>query len=290
MNFLMLKSYVLVVLILLLLITSCFGQQAADYNLDPKKFDAFLGTYRFSSGELIVVGRSQRRLYFYFPSSGIARGLDRASPQSDFTWVAGPAFQVFTPIEFKIDFQKRGRNVSGLTMWTKEGPIRKAEKTHLYREEKVKFQSGNATLGGTLLIPAGTGPHPAIVCVHGSGEQSRNGFVSIIRFVADHFARHGIAALIYDKRGVGDSTGDWSKQTLDDLATDALAGFKMLQIRKDIDSKQIGLWGGSQASRMMRLLNGRGRTEFFTTSSSLVQRRVHRSWRSWWATYNKIRN
>ena len=249
--YLMRKSSLVAALIFVLPVAACFAQTPADQNLDPNKFDAFLGTYRFSSGDLIIIGRSQRRLYFYFPSTGIARGLDRASPQSDFTWVAGPAFQVFTPIEFKIDFLCRSNDIFGLSMWTPEGSIRKAEKIHLYREEKVKFQSGSATLGGTLLIPAGTGPHPAVVCVHGSGEQSRNGFVSLIRFVADHFARHGIAVLIYDKRGVGDSTGDWSKQTLDDLAADALSGFKMLQARKDIDSKQIGLWGGSQAGWIM---------------------------------------
>src|SRR5882672_1135612 len=223
--YLMCRFSLIVGFIVVMTVANCFAQNAATQNLDPKVFDSFLGTYRFPSGELIVIGRSQRRLYFYFPSSGVARGLDRTSPQSDLTWVAGPAFQVFAPVELKIDFQRRGTDVFALSMWTREGSIGKAEKTHLYREEKVKFQSGNATLGGTLLIPAGEGPHPAVVCVHGSGEQSRNGFVSIIRFVADHFARHGIAVLIYDKRGVGESTGDWSKQTLDDLATDALAGF-----------------------------------------------------------------
>ena len=266
--FLMCKFSFIVAFIAVLPIANCMAQSVADQNLNPKTFDSFLGTYRFSSGELIVIGRSQRRLYFYFPSSGVARGLDRASPQSDFTWVAGPAFQVFAPVEFKIDFQRRGTEIFALSMWTREGATKRADKTHFYREEKVKFQSGNATLGGSLLIPAGAGPHPALVCVHGSGEQSRNGFVSIIRFVADHFARHGIAVLIYDKRGVGESTGDWSKQTLDDLATDALAGFKMLQDRKDIDPRQIGLWGGSQAGWIMPKMTSQAKDIAFIISVS----------------------
>ena len=104
-----------------------------------------------------------------------------------------------------------------------------AKKLHLYHEKKVTFLSGNATLAGTLLIPITKGPHPAVVFVHGSGDQDRNGFVSLIRFVADHFARHGIATFTYDKRGVGGSTGNWATQTLDDLAADALAGFRMLK-------------------------------------------------------------
>ena len=40
-------------------------------------------------------------------------------------------------------------------------------------------------------------------------------------FLADYVARRGIVALIYDKRGVGESTGDWKTSTLDDLARDA---------------------------------------------------------------------
>src|SRR5207249_1558328 len=118
-------------------------------------------------------------------------------------------------------------------------------------EERIKFHSASAVLAGTLLIPLTKGPHPAAVFVHGSGEQSRNGFVSIIRFAADHFARHGIASLICDKPGVGESTGHWETETLDDLAADALAAHNFLLGRRDIDSEQIGLWGSSQAAWIM---------------------------------------
>jgi hypothetical protein len=72
----------------------------------------------------------------------------------------------------------------------------------------MSFHNGDVTLSGTLLLPATKGPHPAIVLGHGSEAQDRNGHVGNIRFMADHLARHGIAALIYDKRGSGRSSGD----------------------------------------------------------------------------------
>jgi pimeloyl-ACP methyl ester carboxylesterase len=110
------------------------------------------------------------------------------------------------------------------------------------RQEEVTFRNGDTSLAGTLTVPSGDNAHPAVIFIHGSGPDSRENY----RFYADLFARHGIASLIYDKRGVGGSTGDWRRIHFRDLAEDALAGVRMLKSRKDIDPGRIGLWGGSQ--------------------------------------------
>lgn len=110
-----------------------------------------------------------------------------------------------------------------------------------YRQQEVTFHNQTVTLAGTLTLPSGTGPHPAVVFIHGSGPDSRENY----RFYTDLFARHGIATLIYDKRGVGTSTGDWRRVNFTELAEDALAGVRMLKSRTDIDPEKIGLWGGS---------------------------------------------
>lgn len=112
-------------------------------------------------------------------------------------------------------------------------------------EEQVQFRNGDVTLAGTLVTPRSGGPHPAVVFVHGSGRQTRDSY----RIFADHFAKHGIAGLVYDKRGVGESTGEFPRDTISsfsDLANDALAGLGFLQSRPDIDADRIGLWGFSQ--------------------------------------------
>ena len=67
------------------------------------------------------------------------------------------------------------------------------------RQEEVRFQNGQVTLAGTLYVPSGSGPHPAVIFIHGSGDDSRETY----RYYADILARRGIAVLIYDKRGVG---------------------------------------------------------------------------------------
>jgi dienelactone hydrolase len=63
---------------------------------------------------------------------------------------------------------------------------------------------------------------------------------------AQWFAEIGIAALAYDKRGVGESTGDFRKVPFQDLVKDGLAGIAFLRSRSDIDSGKIGVWGLSQ--------------------------------------------
>jgi hypothetical protein len=112
-----------------------------------------------------------------------------------------------------------------------------------YDSVDVTFHNGAVALAGTLCIPRSSGPHPAVVLLQGSGGETRWG---TNRFIADRFARLGIAALVYDKRGSGASTGDWKSSSFDDLADDALAGIDLLASRPDIDPKRIGLHGHSE--------------------------------------------
>lgn len=110
-----------------------------------------------------------------------------------------------------------------------------------FRSEDVAFRSGDVTLHGNLLLPRRQGPHPAIILVHGDGPETREGY----RHLAGRFAEHGIAALIYDKRGCGESGGRWPAR-FSELGADAVAGIQFLRGRADIDGTKIGLWGGSQ--------------------------------------------
>ncbi|HST11223.1 MAG TPA: alpha/beta fold hydrolase [Terriglobales bacterium] len=112
-----------------------------------------------------------------------------------------------------------------------------------YDAVDVNFRNGPVTLAGTLCMPRSSGRHAAVVLLQGSGDETRWG---TNRFIADRFARSGIAALVYDKRGVGASTGDWKTSSYDDLANDAIAGIDLLASRSDIDAKRIGLHGHSE--------------------------------------------
>ena len=120
-----------------------------------------------------------------------------------------------------------------------------------YRIEEVTFSNekeGN-TLTGTLTIPAGEGPFPALVLVSGSGQQNRDEELMNHRpfwVIADYCARHGVAVLRYDDRGVGGSTGEVLNATSLDFSYDAEAAFDFLRNRKEINASRIGILGHSE--------------------------------------------
>ena len=130
------------------------------------------------------------------------------------------------------------------------------------RTEAVRFQSGDITLAGTLFIPDERGRHPAIVLFHGSGPEPRN------PSVADWFARHGVIALTYDKRGVGESTGDFRAVSFTELSDDGLAAIQLLRARADVDAERIGVWGLSQGGWLGPLAASRSRDVKFVIAVS----------------------
>lgn len=109
-------------------------------------------------------------------------------------------------------------------------------------DTEVTFRSGEVTLAGSLLLPKRTPPVPAVVLVHGSGPESREW----LRPVANRLVAAGYACLLYDKRGVGKSSGSWTQASVTDLAEDAAAGVRFLAGQQSIDATRIGIWATSQ--------------------------------------------
>ncbi len=109
-------------------------------------------------------------------------------------------------------------------------------------------EGGEAWLGGTLTYPKGfkTGM-PVILMVTGSGQQNRDeelmGHKPFL-VIADYLARHGIATLRYDDRGVGKSTGNMAMITLQSNMLDAEAGIDYLKSTKKFG--KIGVLGHSE--------------------------------------------
>ncbi len=113
-----------------------------------------------------------------------------------------------------------------------------------YSRETIQFRAADGVmLEGELLTPAGAGPHPAVVFVHGSGPSDRSDFGHI----ADRFARGGIAAFAYDKRGTGRSGGNANFASYSTLAADAGSAIAAIAAKRGIiDGRGIGVCGFSE--------------------------------------------
>lgn len=119
-----------------------------------------------------------------------------------------------------------------------------------YTTEELTFRNGGVELAATLYLPNGPGPHPALVRLHGSGDYNERWR---FRFWGDFYTRQGFAFLAFDKRGVGESTGNWREVGFEPLARDGIAGVETLKERKDVDASRIGMCGISQAGWIMVL-------------------------------------
>lgn len=125
------------------------------------------------------------------------------------------------------------------------------KKPYPYLEEEVVVENPSAgvRLAGTLTLPRSAGPHPVVVFITGSGPQDRDEAIMGHRpflVLADHLTRAGIGVLRCDDRGVGSSTGDFSKATVRDFAGDVLAQIAYLRTRREVDQRRIGLLGHSE--------------------------------------------
>lgn len=115
------------------------------------------------------------------------------------------------------------------------------------RTLETAFESHGVELAGSLVLPSDGTIHAALVFVHGSGPQTRN------LSLAERFAREGIAAFVYDKRGVGKSGGEYeSRQSVSGmnvslLADDAASALKAVAPHPSLRGVPVGIGGISQA-------------------------------------------
>ncbi|MFM9909118.1 MAG: serine aminopeptidase domain-containing protein [Chitinophagaceae bacterium] len=215
---------------------------ATDYYLYPDFYDKLLGTYITIDKKLLTIGRSQGRLYAYYPGTGLYRGLKKINAT---TWTAGEkiisdsAVATYRFIEssdgYKVEVSQQGKQ-----------PITAIRSDYYTTKKGFYKNSSGIKLGSTIFFPKKPNGK-AIVLVHGSNAQDRNGYASIIRILADVLARNGTTVLTYDKQGVGSSSGNWEGESFEQLAEDALAGINYLKSNKQFKFSKIGLGGSSQA-------------------------------------------
>jgi uncharacterized protein len=124
-------------------------------------------------------------------------------------------------------------------------------KPESFHESEVTLNAnGEWPLKGTLSVPVGAGPFPAIVFVHGSGSHDRDeslGPNKPFRDLAGGLASRGIAVLRYDKRNyIHGLKIDVAKFTIqEEVLDDALAAVDLLRKTPNIDPKRVSVLGHS---------------------------------------------
>ncbi|MBU4535817.1 MAG: alpha/beta fold hydrolase [Euryarchaeota archaeon] len=157
-------------------------------------------------------------------------------------------------IEVKIVFKKEGK-ISGLNFipTTTEYHAPDYVESSAFREVEVTVGEGKWALPGTLSMPAGPGPFPGVVLVHGSGPNDQDETIGpnkIFKDLAWGLASHGIAVLRYHKRTFQHAK-EFTAQEVEDMTVkeevidDALAAIHLLRHTEKIDPRRVFVSGHS---------------------------------------------
>lgn len=134
-----------------------------------------------------------------------------------------------------------------------------------YESIEVIFPGGDkdTELSGTLTLPKGKGPFPALLLLTGSGPQNRNEeILEHVPFavIADYFTKKGWAVLRYDDRGVGKSKGNFAAATTKDFTKDAIKALEFLRKDSRIKPQKIGLCGHSEGGIIAQQIAADGKS------------------------------
>ena len=131
-----------------------------------------------------------------------------------------------------------------------------------YKVEEVVFTNlkEKIDLSATLTLPKEKEKSPAVVLIAGSGPNDRDETVfghKPFWVLADYLTRNGIAVLRFDKRGTGESGGEYFTATTQDFADDAEAALNYLKKRREIDTSNLGLIGHSEGGIIAPIIAAR---------------------------------
>jgi pimeloyl-ACP methyl ester carboxylesterase len=222
-----------------LLVGTTASAQIPD-SIPTQRADSLTGLYREESGQYLHLmnladqlgGRSVLSLTQY--GSGMVRAL---YPIDRTHFEFGPEWFQRSPVQGIVEVTGMG-----LTLADGRETARTVGARVPLRERRMRVTSGDVTLVGVLTMPAGPGPHPAMLMIPGSGPLTRRS----PRQTGDLVTAHGVAVLTLDKRGTGESTGAWNALSHEEWMADASAALDALKREPGIDPKRIGIYAASE--------------------------------------------
>ena len=157
-------------------------------------------------------------------------------------------------LEAHVGFDAAGK-IGGLTFSAPPPPPWSAPtyaKADAFTSEPLTVVNGSFELPGTLTMPKGNGPFPAVVLVQGSGPQDEDETIGAnkpFKDLAEGLATNGVAVFRYVKRTAkyqGKSSADPSQLTVEDEAmSDARAAVALVAKQTEIAPNRVYLLGHS---------------------------------------------
>ena len=222
------------------------GERKAKFGLvrvakvAPKLTEEYSGSYHLGPDRIIDIGPIGDQVWFIDSKTRQTRFL---YPSSETSFFSGPSIGIPFPVELRVTFLKNKQGkVSGL-IWKENRSSPISGKRLPFKQEEVSYKYGDVTVTARLLVPSAQGLHPALIDV-GQGY-----FLGPDNGPFQYFyVRQGLAVMTPIRRTIGGSESNYLKSSFEERAREVLAGVEMLKQRKDINPRQIGLYGDSQTA------------------------------------------
>ena len=236
-----------------------------DQPFDVSVFENYYFNFELNKDRTISIGPSLDLLALgnltYFDSQNNRFGI--LHPLTDSTFYSPYSMYDKYSNDIQVTLHKTGGKVTSMS-WVEGSETMLGSLSSPFRKEKVAFNNGDVKLRGMLMIPEGEGPFPAVVLTQCNAAPTRQK-----GFFISYLLSQGIAVLSFDKRGTGESSGNWIKSSYSDLKNDLAEGMNFLKNHQKIDQNNIGLFGISQGG-LISYLSGNHNTELKAVSDSSV--------------------
>ena len=229
-------------------------------NTNTHPFEACLtGAYQSEDGKAVVTGLTSGGLRL-----GLLNGtVFNLAPMDDDRFLMLPGLSpggapvgTLTPIT---------DDCANAELQNSRAPEKRFTKLPLQIVE-TDFANGPVQLHGKFVVPSTSPPHDYVVLVHGSGDISATQYM----YFQYLYPAQNIAAFVFDKRGTGDSTGEFSAN-FEVLASDVVSALNHVRTEAPTEINKLGLSGFSQGGWVAPLAAQLdGNIDFLQVSYGLV--------------------
>lgn len=203
---------------------------------NPDQLETYTGTYEDTDGRVLWVLTMRNRLRVVSPYSQEVLSLRR---------IGEGAFWASTGERLQWDGSR--------IQWTSsDGSTQQLTRSDRFTEEEVWVVSGADSLYGKLFMPSGEGPFPGCVVLQGGGSAGLTNYELEAKF----FAMNGVATLLSNKAGEGQSKGpsQFWRQTFQEKTAEYLDLFKFLGNQPKVNSQRVGVHGVSEGGRLALMM------------------------------------
>ena len=232
------------------------GRRALDLLL-AKNFTAFAQLLTGVAKERMTLDFLAQRVGTEIDGFGKAEAIGKpvfASSGSDYLISYPVRFERVT-VNVQLTLSHTGM-VAGLYFRPKETPLPPVWKrpaysnTKLFQEREITVGTGEWKLPGTLTVPTGPGPFPAVVLVHGPGPNDRDETLysnHMFKDIAEGLASRGIVVLRYDKRSkvYGEKMSELLFTLQQETADDAVSALALARGEHEVNAKRVFILGHS---------------------------------------------